>query len=100
MEHWRSVLPPGVLLDVQYEKLVDDLPGEVRRMLDHCGLEWDPACLEFEHNARPVATASALQVRQPVQKTNRWRPPAEQLAPLLAGLGPLAPPVPPVPPEP
>lgn len=90
--HWRSVLPPGVLLDVQYENLVDDLPGEARRMLAHCGLEWDPACLAFDRNARPVATASAQQVRQPVHKDalRRWRPPAEQLAPLLKGLGALA----------
>ena len=93
--HWRSVLPPGTLLDVQYEKLVEDLPGQTRRMLDHCGLEWDPACLAFERNARAVATASALQVRRPVHEVrsahrgaaNRWRPAAERLAPLVVGLG-------------
>jgi tetratricopeptide (TPR) repeat protein len=90
--HWRSVLPPGALLDVQYENLVDDLPGEARRMLEHCGLEWDPACLAFDRNARAVATASAQQVRQPIHKDalRRWRPSAQQLAPLLKGLGALA----------
>jgi tetratricopeptide (TPR) repeat protein len=94
--HWRSVLPPGVLLDVQYEKLVLDLPREARRMLEHCGLEWDPACLAFDRNERAVATASAQQVRRPIhtEALRRWRPSAQQLAPLLMGLGALADPIP------
>jgi lipoprotein NlpI len=93
--HWRSVLPPGVLLDVEYEKLVEDLPREARRMLEHCGVEWDPACLAFDRNERAVATASAQQVRRPIhtEALRRWRPSAEQLAPLLKGLGALADPI-------
>lgn len=90
--HWRSVLPPGVLLDVQYEALVDDLPREARRMVEHCGLAWDPACLAFHRNERAVATASARQVREPIRTDalRRWRPPRGQLAPLLEALGALA----------
>jgi len=92
MAHWRSVLPPGVLLDVQYEELVEDLPREARRMLEHCGLEWNPACLAFHRNERAVATASGRQVREPIgtNARRRWRPPPAQLAPLLEGLGALA----------
>jgi hypothetical protein len=90
--HWRSVLPPGVLLDVQYEALVEDLPREARRMVEHCGLEWHPACLAFHRNERAVATASAQQVREPIRTDalRRWRPPPEQLAPLIEALGALA----------
>jgi hypothetical protein len=89
IDHWRAVLPPGVLLDVHYEDMVEDLPREARRILDHCGLTWDPACLSFDRNERAVATASALQVRQPIhtRSLRRWRPAAAQLAPLLDGLG-------------
>ena len=47
MEHWRRVLPPGVMLEVQYEQLIEDLEGEARRLIAHCGLEWDAACLSF-----------------------------------------------------
>ncbi|MFP6559957.1 sulfotransferase [Paraburkholderia sp. B3] len=89
MDHWRAVLPPGVMLEVRYEDMVGDLPREARRMLDHCGLEWDPACLDFHRTDRAVATASSLQVRQPIYASSvrRWRPAPAQLAPLIEGLG-------------
>jgi tetratricopeptide (TPR) repeat protein len=88
MEHWRQVLPPGVMLDVQYEEVVEDLETQARRIVAHCGLEWDPACLAFHENKRPVKTASALQVRKPIYRTSigRWLPYKEQLEPLLREL--------------
>ena len=64
MEYWRAVLPADQLLEVRYEDLVDDLEGQARRLIAHCGLEWDPACLAFHETERPVNTASLVQVRQ------------------------------------
>jgi len=89
MTHWRSVLPPGVMLDVSYEELVGDLETQARRMVAHCGLGWDPACLSFHRTERVVRTASVTQVRQPIYRSSvgRWRPSHEQLRPLLEGLG-------------
>ena len=60
MEHWRRVLSPGVVLDVQYEALVADFEPQARRIVAHCGLEWDDACLAFEKAPRAVRTASSL----------------------------------------
>ncbi len=90
MAHWRRVLPEGVMLEVQYEDLVDDLEGNVRRMLAHCGLDWDARCLAFHRTEREVHTASALQVRTPIYRSSlaRWRPDAALLRPLIDGLGP------------
>jgi tetratricopeptide (TPR) repeat protein len=65
MEHWDEVLP-GRVLRVQYEELVTDLDGQVRRLLAHCGLDFEPACLEFHRSKRAVNTASSEQVRQPI----------------------------------
>jgi len=90
MAHWRAALPEGVMIEVQYEDLVDDLEGNVRRMLAHCGLDWDERCLAFHQTQRQVITASATQVRKPLFRTSleRWRPAAELLQPLYDGLGP------------
>ncbi|WP_297355237.1 sulfotransferase family protein [Paraburkholderia sp.] len=90
MVHWREALPPGVMIEVQYEDLVNDLEGNVRRMLAHCGLDWDERCLAFHQTQRQVNTASASQVRKPLFRTSleRWRPAAELLQPLYDGLGP------------
>ncbi len=89
MRHWRTVLPPDAILDVPYESVVDDLEGQARRIVAFCGLEWDEACLRFTGASRPVKTASAVQVRQPIYRTSvgRWRPSDEVLRPLLDGLG-------------
>jgi len=89
MEHWRHVLPEGAFLDVRYEELVADFGNQVRRMLDYCGLQWNDACLSFHTTQRPVATASWVQVRQPIYTTSagRWRPDEPLLRPLLEGLG-------------
>jgi hypothetical protein len=89
MAHWRSVLPAHTLIEMRYEDIVADLEGQVRRMLDFCDLDWDPACLSFETTPRAVWTSSATQVRQPIYRSaiGRWRPSAELLKPLLDGLG-------------
>jgi tetratricopeptide (TPR) repeat protein len=88
MEHWRSVLPPGVMLDVRYEDVVADLEGQARRIVAHCGLGWDEACLAFHKTARPVQTASKNQVRQPIYTSSvgRSRLYGKALAPLMEAL--------------
>ncbi|MFP6557527.1 sulfotransferase [Paraburkholderia sp. B3] len=90
MAHWRTVLPEDVMLEVSYEELVADTEGEARRLLAHCGMEWDARCLEFYRTKRSVTTASAAQVRKPIYRTSirRWRPDLRVLRPLLEGLGP------------
>ena len=89
MAHWREVLPPHVLLEVHYERLIDDFATEARRLVAHCGLPWDDACLEFHKASRAVHTASVTQVRQPIYRSSigRWRPDAALLRPLLDALG-------------
>jgi tetratricopeptide (TPR) repeat protein len=88
MDHWRKVLPQETMLEVQYEDVVDDIEGQTRRMLDYCGLEWDEACLSFHKTDRPVLTASAAQVRQPLYRSSvgRWRPYEDMLKPLREAL--------------
>jgi len=75
MAHWRDVLPTGVMLEVDYEALVDDLEGQARRMVAHCGLDWNDSCLSFYRNERPVLTANAALVREPIYNSSvgRWR---------------------------
>jgi tetratricopeptide (TPR) repeat protein len=74
MAHWRSVLPPGFILDVPYEELVGDQETWSRKILDFIGLEWDARVLEFHTTKRQVTTASAWQVRQKMYKSSvaRW----------------------------
>ena len=88
MAHWERVLPPGRILTVRYEDVVADLEVEARRIIAYCGLDWDPRCLAFHKTERPIRTASALQVRQPIYASavGRWRAYAPFLRPLLAEL--------------
>jgi tetratricopeptide (TPR) repeat protein len=88
MEHWQKTLPTGLILDVGYEDVVADLDAQARRMLAHCGLAWDDACLAFYQTKRAVSTASAAQVRRPVYATSvgRWRAYQSSLQPLLQAL--------------
>jgi tetratricopeptide (TPR) repeat protein len=89
MAHWRAVLPPGVMIDVRYEDVVSDLEAQARRMLAHCGLAWEDACLTFHETRRLVQTASSVQVRQPLYRSaiGRWRPYQDLLGPLWQALG-------------
>ena len=88
MAHWRTVLPAATLLEVEYEDLVEDFEPQARLIVAHCGLQWDPACLEFYKTSRPVQTASMVQVRQPIYRSSvgRWRPDEALLRPLLEAL--------------
>jgi tetratricopeptide (TPR) repeat protein len=74
LDHWKKVLPKPVL-EIHYEKLVNDLEGETRRLLEFLVLEWSPQCLEFHNTHRDVKTASHWQVRQPLYTSSvgRWR---------------------------
>jgi tetratricopeptide (TPR) repeat protein len=88
MAHWRSVLPPATLLEISYEALIADLESEARRLIAHCGLDWDPRCLDFHKTQRTVRTASAIQVRRPLYRSAVGRAKAylPWLGPLTAAL--------------
>jgi tetratricopeptide (TPR) repeat protein len=88
MAHVDAVLP-GYVHRVIYERMVDDTEAEVRALLDHCGLEFEPQVLEFYKTERAVRTASSEQVRQPIYRdaTDEWRPYESHLGPLKAALG-------------
>ena len=89
MDHWDRVLPCKVLC-VQYEEVVADTEQQVRRMLDHCGLEFEEECLQFHQTERAVRTASSEQVRQPIYKAalDHWRNFEPHLDELKRALGP------------
>jgi len=74
MDHWRAVLTVP-MVEVDYEETVSDLESVARRLVGACGLEWEPACLEFYRTERPVRTASLTQVRQPIYQRSvaRWK---------------------------
>jgi tetratricopeptide (TPR) repeat protein len=75
MDHWRAVLPPDRLCDVVYEDATAEPEPTARRLVDFCGLPWDPACLAPERNEDSIRTASRWQARQPIYRTSveRWR---------------------------
>ena len=89
MDHWQSVLPPNRVLRVQHEDVLDDLDGQVRRILDYCGLPFEQACVEFHQTDRAVRTASSEQVRQPINRSGQgqWQPYEVYLQPLKTALG-------------
>jgi tetratricopeptide (TPR) repeat protein len=88
LAHIDGVLP-GRVHRVIYERMVEDTEGEVRRLLDYCGLPFDEACLRFFENERPVRTASSEQVRQPIYREgiDHWRHFEPWLEPLKSALG-------------
>jgi len=89
MDHWDAVLP-GKILRVQYEDVVADTEGQLRRILEYLGLPFQQACLEFHKTKRSVRTASSEQVRQPIFKSGleQWRNYEPWLGPLKTALGP------------
>lgn len=91
MRHWDEALP-GRVLRVQHEDVIEDLEGSVRRILDHLGLAFEPACVEFHKTERRVHTASSEQVRRPINRegVDQWRNFEPWLGPLREALGPLA----------
>jgi hypothetical protein len=84
MNHWRSSLPAGAMLDVAYEALVQDQEACSRSMLEFIGLPWDPQCIDFHRTSRSVITASKWQVRQKISRSSveRWRNYERFVAPL------------------
>ncbi len=84
MKHWEKVLPLQIYT-VQYEELIDNPEQISRELVEFCGYEWEPQCLEFYKNKRVVRTASADQVRRPIYKSskNRWRNYADMLGPVI-----------------
>jgi tetratricopeptide (TPR) repeat protein len=88
MDHWSEVLPGKVLL-LQYEQLIREPEAQIRRLLSHCSLAFEPACLSFHETRRPVRTASAEQVRQPLYTSgvSYWRHFEADLEPLKRALG-------------
>jgi len=93
MDHWNEVLP-GLILNVNYEDIVDDLEGNARKLIDHLDLPWDDRCLEFHTTENVVRTASISQVRKPIYKSSvgRWKRYGQKVIPLIEALGPAAPP--------
>jgi hypothetical protein len=87
MARWQEVLPLPIL-EVSYERLVADTEGESRRMVDFCGLPWDPSCVRFFETERVIGTASYDQVRRPVYRTSvgRHRRYRRWLEPLVQAL--------------
>ena len=92
MTHWETVLP-GKILRVQHADVVADLEGSVRRILEFCGLDFEPGCIEFHRTERQVHSASSEQVRQPIytEGLEQWRHFEPWLGPLKAALGDLGP---------
>ena len=88
MRHWDEVLP-GRVLRVDHEDVVEDLEGQVRRVLDYCGLAFEPACVEFHKTERSVRTPSSEQVRQPIFRDglDQWTKYERWLGPLRNALG-------------
>ncbi len=84
--HWSKTLPAERYTEIAYEDVVADLQGEAKRLVAHCGLDWDPACLDFHTQSGSVATASSVQVRQPLYSSSigRWKRHAEALKPMRA----------------
>jgi tetratricopeptide (TPR) repeat protein len=103
MDHWDTALP-GKVLRVHYEDVVADTAGQVRRILDHCGLPYEDACVRFYETKRSVRTPSSEQVRQPIYTSGleQWRNFEPWLDPLKAALGDVLEryPIPPRPDEP
>ncbi len=92
MRHWDDALPDKVLR-IQYEDVVEDLETNVRRILEFCGLPFEPACLEFHKTERSIRTASSEQVRRPIfrEGVDQWRHFAPWLGSLRSALGDLVP---------
>lgn len=91
MENYRDLIGDRILT-VQYEDLVNDIDASARRMVDFCGLDWDPACINFHNTRRPVKTSSLYQVRQTpyTRSIKRWKNYASHVVPLQTALGDLA----------
>lgn len=84
MDHWKQVLPPTTVLNVDYEALIEDPRAQIARILDFIGVGWSDECLNFHKSDRPIKTASVAQVRKPIYKSSsaRWKRFENELLPL------------------
>jgi tetratricopeptide (TPR) repeat protein len=89
MEHWKAVLATP-MLEVDYESLVTDTEPVIRRLVEFCGVDWEPGCAQFYQTERGISTPSRWQVRQPIYRhaVGRWRNYEKHLAPLMDVLSP------------
>lgn len=89
MEHWKHVLPRGVMTSVVYEDVVNDTEKAAMKLIEFIGLEWNDKCLDFHNSERPVKTASVAQVRKPIYKSavNRHKKYGDKLRPLIDAIG-------------
>lgn len=89
MAHWRAVLPPGRMLEIDYEETISDTEAQARRIINFVGLDWDDACLRYYDSDRAIATPSRSQVRKPIYESSvgRWRRYGDGLEPLIQALG-------------
>jgi len=87
-DHWKSVVPDFVM-EVNYEDVVADPEGQMKQILDHCGLEWEPDVMDYASSMRPVRTASISQVREEIYDSSvqRWRNYGDHVKPLAEALG-------------
>lgn len=88
VDFWNEVFP-GLVFELNYERLTEDQEGETRRLLEYCGLDWEEQCLDFSANKRSVLTASNQQIRKGLYKgsSEAWRRFGQYLDPLRQGLG-------------
>ena len=88
IDHWHQILPPGRIIELNYEALVEQPQATTQALYTGIGLAWDPACLDFQRQDRPIATASLRQVREPLNNRSigRWRRFERHLGPLTAAL--------------
>ncbi|MCF8475101.1 MAG: sulfotransferase [Emcibacter sp.] len=87
MDHWREAME-GDILDVNYEDVIRDHEAETRRIIDWCGLEWDPACLDYRNTHKAITTLSAPQVRKDIYSSSigKWRHFEQQMEPVRNAL--------------
>ncbi len=89
MAHWRENLPSDSFSQIAYEDIIHNQENQTRKLLSFCGLKWDEACMRFHENTTAVATASAVQVRQPLYASSidRWKKYGDKLNGLKQVLG-------------
>lgn len=87
MSQWHASDPARIRVQ-RYEALLVEPEAEIRALLDFCQLPFEPACLNHHQTSRSVRTASAAQVRRPLQcDTARAKEYGALLDPLRFGLG-------------
>ena len=72
--HWKKTLPKFII-DIEYEKIIHNPEKQIRNLIKKCDLKWNPHCLKFYENKRPIKTASDIQARKKIYKTsiNSWK---------------------------